>query len=174
MVTIVNDKSLGYTLGATDYMTKPIERERLLALMEKYRPIPDTSIETGPPLILTVDDDADMRDMLRRTLEKEGWRVNEADNGQAGLERVEAQRPDVILLDLMMPKMDGFDFVAALRQEETGRSIPIVVVTAKEITPVERQRLNSHVEKILQKGAFSREQLLAEVRDLVTTSLRQR
>lgn len=174
MVTIVNDKSLGYTLGATDYMTKPIERERLLALMEKYRPIPDTSTETGPPLILTVDDDADMRDMLRYTLEKEGWRVHEADNGQAGLERVEAQRPDVILLDLMMPKMDGFDFVAALRQEETGRSIPIVVVTAKDITPVERQRLNSHVEKILQKGAFSREQLLTEVRDLVKASLRQR
>lgn len=174
MVTIVNDKSLGYTLGATDYMTKPIERERLLALMEKYRPIPDTSTETGPPLILTVDDDADMRDMLRRTLEKEGWRVNEADNGQAGLERVAVQRPDVILLDLMMPTMDGFDFVAALRRQETGRSIPIVVVTSKEITPAERQRLNSHVEKILQKGAFSREQLLAEVRDLVKASLRQR
>jgi CheY-like chemotaxis protein len=125
-------------------------------------------------LILTVDDDADMRDMLRRTLEKQGWQVSEADNGQAGLERIAAQQPDVILLDLTMPKMDGFDFVAALRQNEAGRAIPIVVVTAKEITPAERQRLNSHVEKILQKGTFSREQLLAEVRDLVTASLRQR
>ncbi|MBE7472776.1 MAG: hypothetical protein DPW09_12050 [Anaerolineae bacterium] len=174
MVTIVNDKSLGYTLGASDYMTKPIERERLLALLEKYRPISDDETGIVTPLILTVDDDADMRDMIRRTLEKQGWQVSEADNGQAGLERIAAQQPDVILLDLMMPKMDGFDFVAALRQNEAGRAIPIVVVTAKEITPAERQRLNSHVEKILQKGTFSREQLLAEVRDLVTASLRQR
>jgi CheY-like chemotaxis protein len=174
VVTIVNDKSLGYTLGATDYMTKPIERERLLAMLEKYRPVSGSQTGAVAPLILTIDDDAVMREMLRRTLEKEGWVVAEADNGQAGLEQITVQRPDIILLDLMMPTMDGFDFVAALRQQETSRTIPIVVVTAKELSREEGQRLNSHVEKILQKGAFKREQLLAEVRDLIEACIRQK
>jgi CheY-like chemotaxis protein len=174
MVTIVNEKSLGYALGASDYMTKPIERERLLAMMEKYRPKPNPQVEAVSPVILTIDDDPAMREMLRRTLEKEGWNVREADNGQVGLEQVTAQRPDVILLDLMMPKMDGFAFVTALRQQEAWRAIPVLVVTAKEITPEDRERLNSHVEKILQKGAFSRDRLLAEVRDLIEAYIRQK
>ncbi len=174
MVTIVNEKNLGYALGASDYMTKPIERERLLAMVEKYRPaVPAGQAQAATPLILTIDDDPAMREMLRRTLAKEGWAVREAGNGQVGLEQVLQHRPDVILLDLMMPHMDGFDFVAALRQQEVGRSIPVLVVTAKELTPADRQRLNSHVENILQKGAFSREELLAEVRKLVTAYLGQ-
>jgi CheY-like chemotaxis protein len=115
-----------------------------------------------------------MRDMLRRTLEKEGWLVHEADNGQVGLQQVTAHHPDVILLDLMMPHMDGFEFVTALRQQETGRSIPILVVTAQELSPEDRQRLNNHVEKIIQKGVLNREELLGEVRDLVTASLYQK
>jgi CheY-like chemotaxis protein len=172
VVTILNDKNLGYTLGASDYMTKPIERERLLALLEKYRPKPQG--QTAAPLILTIDDDAAMRDMLRRTLEKEGWTVREASNGQVGLEQIAEQTPDVILLDLMMPHMDGFEFMAALQQQEAGRSIPVLVVTAKDLTPTDRQRLNSHVEKILQKGAFSREELLSEVRNLVTACIQQK
>jgi CheY-like chemotaxis protein len=175
MVTIVNDKNLGYTLGASDYMTKPIDRERLLAMLDKYRPEPMDSTETATsPLILTIDDDPAMRDMLRRTLEKEGWLVHEADNGQVGLQQVTAHHPDVILLDLMMPHMDGFEFVTALRQQETGRSIPILVVTAQELSPEDRQRLNNHVEKIIQKGVLNREELLGEVRDLVTASLYQK
>jgi signal transduction histidine kinase/CheY-like chemotaxis protein len=175
MVTIVNDKNLGYTLGASDYMTKPIDRERLLAMLDKYRPEPMDSTETvTSPLILTIDDDPAMRDMLRRTLEKEGWLVHEADNGQVGLQQVTAHHPDVILLDLMMPHMDGFEFVTALRQQETGRSIPILVVTAQELSPEDRQRLNNHVEKIIQKGVLNREELLGEVRDLVTASLYQK
>jgi CheY-like chemotaxis protein len=173
MVTMLNDKNMGYALGASDYMTKPIERERLLALLKKYRPAL-ASRPDAPPSILTVEDDPAMREMLRRTLEKEGWVVHEAENGQVGLAQVVGQRPDVILLDLMMPQMDGFEFVAALRQQETGRSIPVVVVTAKELTAEEREQLNRYVEKILQKGACSRDQLLAEVCDLVRACISQK
>ncbi|HXV42522.1 MAG TPA: response regulator, partial [Anaerolineae bacterium] len=173
MVTMINDKSMGYALGASDYMTKPIDRERLLAMVKKYRPTPTDQSDAARPLILTVEDDPAMREMLRRTLEKEGWVVREAENGQVGLAQVAAQRPDVILLDLMMPQMDGFEFVAVLRQQETGRSVPVVVVTAKELTAEEREQLNRYVEKILRKGAFSRDELLAEVRDLVKACVKR-
>jgi CheY-like chemotaxis protein len=173
MVTIINDKNMGYALGASDYMTKPIERERLLAMLKKYQPKPADQSNARPPLILTVEDDPAMREMLRRTLEKEGWVVREAENGQVGLAQVASHQPDVILLDLMMPQMDGFEFVAALRQQEVGRFIPVVVVTAKELTAEEREQLNRYVEKILQKGAFSRDELLAEVCDLVKACIKR-
>ena len=113
-----------------------------------------------------------MREMLRRRLEKEGWKVIEAENGRAGLERMAESRPELILLDLMMPEMDGFQFLDEVRKHEGWRSIPVIVVTAKELTPEDRQRLNGSVEKILQKGAYSREELIREVRDLVTASIR--
>jgi CheY-like chemotaxis protein len=90
------------------------------------------------------------------------------------LERVAERRPDLILLDLMMPEMDGFQFLDEVRNQEASRSIPVIVITAKELTPEERQRLNGSVEKILQKGAYTREDLISEVRDLVTASMRSR
>ena len=113
-----------------------------------------------------------MRDILRRVLEKAGWAVTEAANGREALECVAAHRPELILLDLMMPEMDGFTFLEELRQQEAWRSIPVVVVTAKDLTPDDCQRLTGSVEQILQKGAYSREELLREVRDLVATHVR--
>ena len=94
-----------------------------------------------------------------------------AENGRVALQRVAEQRPALILLDLMMPEMDGFQVVEALREREAWRSIPIVVVTAKDLTAEDHLRLNGYVEKILQKGAYSREALLAEIRDLVTACI---
>jgi CheY-like chemotaxis protein/anti-sigma regulatory factor (Ser/Thr protein kinase) len=161
MVTIVDDRNLGYALGATDYLTKPVDRERLAALARKYR---------GPGArdrVLIVEDDASTRAMLRKTLERDGWEVAEAENGLRGLEEVARRRPSLILLDLMMPEMDGFAFVTELRATEEGRRLPIVVLTAKDVTPEERRRLTGSVEVILQKGAASRETLLAEIRTLV-------
>src|SRR5439155_17580671 len=112
-----------------------------------------------------------MRSMLVRRLEKEKWTVIEAANGRTALEQMRKIRPDLILLDLMMPEMDGFQFLDEVRKCEGWRSIPVIVVTAKELTPEDRQRLNGSVEKILQKGAYSREELIREVRDLVTASI---
>jgi signal transduction histidine kinase/DNA-binding response OmpR family regulator/HAMP domain-containing protein len=166
MLTIVDDKRMGYTLGAADYLTKPINWERLTAILRQY-PC------THPPCpVLVVEDDAAMRDILRRVLEKAGWAVTEAANGREALECVAAHRPELILLDLMMPEIDGFTFVEELRQQEAWRSIPVVVVTAKDLTPDDCQRLTGSVEQILQKGAYSREELLREVRDLVATHVR--
>jgi signal transduction histidine kinase/DNA-binding response OmpR family regulator len=168
MLTIMDQKNIGYALGASDYLTKPIDRERLSAVLKKYR--------CGQPEcpILLVEDDEPTREVMRRTLEKEGWQVIVAENGRVALERLQATKPELILLDLMMPEMDGFEFVARMREREDWRQIPVVVVTAKELTNEDRLRLNGHVEKVLQKGAYSREALLAEVRDMVALSLREK
>ena len=165
MLTIVDDKNLGYALGAADYLTKPVDRDRLVAILQKYRG------EDPSRLVLVVEDDAAAREILQRTLEKEGWAVTTAENGRVALQRVAEQRPALILLDLMMPEMDGFQVVEALREREAWRPIPIVVVTAKDLTTEDHLRLNGYVEKILQKGAYSREALLAEIRDLVTACI---
>lgn len=165
MLTIVDNKNIGYALGASDYLTKPIDRDRLGAILNKYRG------ERHPCRLLLVEDDAPTREMMRRMLEKEQWTVMEAENGQVALEQMANQQPELILLDLMMPQMDGFTFVNVLQQNEAWRSIPVVILTAKEITAEDRHQLNGYVENILQKGAYTREELLSQVRKLVLGSL---
>jgi PAS domain S-box-containing protein len=166
MLTIVDDKNMGYALGAADYLTKPVDWGRLAVILQKYR------CAHPPCTMLIVEDDADTRDMLRRMLTREGWAVIEATNGRVALERMAESQPELILLDLMMPEMDGFAFLEALRQQDAWRSIPVVVVTAKDLTPEDRQRLNGYVEQILQKGAYSREELLHEIYNLVAACVR--
>jgi GAF domain-containing protein/CheY-like chemotaxis protein len=165
MLTIVDDRNLGYALGASDYLTKPIDRERLVTVLKQHR-------RDRP--VLVVDDDAEVRRLLRRMLEPEGYTVVEAENGRLALERLSDVSPSVVLLDLMMPEMDGFEFVAEFRRHEAWRAIPIVVITAKDLSHDDRERLNGYVQKILQKGTHGREQLLAEVRELVVTSVARR
>jgi CheY-like chemotaxis protein len=158
MVTIVDDKNLGYALGASEYLTKPIDRKRLSSVLRKYR-------QSGPGRrALVVDDDQVTRHLIRNLLEKEGWLVTEAENGVVGLDRVKEARPDLIVLDLMMPEMDGFLFAQELRRNEDCRTIPILVVTAKDVSEEDRLRLNGHVLKVLQKSALSRDQLLNDIR----------
>ena len=165
MLTIVDDKNLGYALGASDYLTKPIDRERLAAVLKQHR-------RDRP--VLVVDDDAEVRQLLRRMLEPEGYTVTEAENGRAALGRLRDVAPGVILLDLMMPEMDGFEFVAEFRRHEAWRAIPIIVITAKDLTREDREQLNGYVQKILQKGTHGRDELLAEVRELVATGVARR
>jgi CheY-like chemotaxis protein len=163
MVTMVDDKEMGHTLGAAEYLPKPIERDRLSSVLKKYR------CKKPPCPLLVVEDDPTTREMMRRTLEQDGWIVAEAENGRVALQKVAENRPDLILLDLMMPEMDGFEFVAELRKHESWRSIPIVVVTAKDLSPEERLRLDGHVKKIFQKAGLSREDLAKEIRALVAS-----
>jgi CheY-like chemotaxis protein len=108
--------------------------------------------------------------MLRRSLEKEGWKVVEAENGRAGLERLNGATPAIILLDLMMPEMDGFEFMRELRSRPDSRHVPVIVITAKDLTEEDRRRLNGEVARILQKGATSANDLLAEIRSLLPAS----
>jgi CheY-like chemotaxis protein len=161
MLTIVDDKQIGFALGAADYFTKPIDWSRLSGVLQKYRKA------DGPQSVLVVEDDPATREMLRRALEKEGWRVVEAENGRVGLERLSAGMPTLILLDLMMPDMDGFEFMQKLRARPDGRLVPVVVITAKDITEEDRRRLNGQVARVLQKSTLSLEGLTTELRALV-------
>jgi hypothetical protein len=168
MVTVVDEERLGYLRGAADYLVKPIDRARLTSALSKYRR------DHSPGRVLVVEDDAETRRMMRSTLEKEGWTVDEAENGRVGLERMAQRRPDVILLDLVMPEMDGFEFVEELAKREEWRNIPVLVITARTIGVEERSRLNRHVQKIIQKGSYSRQQLVREVRQVVQARLDKR
>ncbi len=166
MLTIAEDRSNAFSIGATDYVTKPIERKRLVDLLEKYR------VGGGQGRVLVVEDHAPTREMVRRSLEREGWLVQEAGDGRAALMQVELAAPDAILLDLTMPEMDGFQFMTELRKNLAWQRIPVIVVTARTLTLADRQHLNGYVERVLQKGDYSREELLREVRDLIVTYLR--
>jgi CheY-like chemotaxis protein len=114
--------------------------------------------------VLIVEDDAPTREMLRRTLVKDNWDVLEAENGRVALEKLNGMVPALILLDLMMPEMDGFEFMEELRKLPECHQVPVVVITAKDITEQDRQRLNGQVARVMQKGSFQMEDLVREVR----------
>lgn len=162
MVTIVDEKHKGIALGASDYLNKPIDRGRLAAILARYR-----SAGTATRRVLVVEDDAAARMMMRRLLIGEGWQVAEAGDGREALARMGRERPDLILLDLMMPEMDGFEFLAACRKVPEFGSIPVIIVTAADLTAHDHRRLNGGVEHILQKAAFEQHELLAQIRQLV-------
>jgi len=161
MLTMVDDKKRGFALGASNYMTKPVDRRHLAQILKKY------SCPHPPCPVLVVEDDATTRNMMRSMLEKSGWCVTEAENGRVALERVAENRPALILLDLMMPEMDGFEFASELNRHEEWRSIPIVVLTAKDLTRAELQSLDGSVHVIVDKAGSSREDLMHQVRGLL-------
>jgi CheY-like chemotaxis protein len=173
MVSIIGDRNLGYALGASDYLTKPLDRDRLLNVLRKH------CGEASARVALVLEDDPSSRDMFRRMLEKDHWTVVEASNGRTALECMAQRRPALILLDLLMPEMDGFEFLEELRHHPEWQSIPVVVITAKDLTAEDRMLLNSSmllggcVKRVLQKGTFSSEQLLAEVRELLLSQSRR-
>jgi CheY-like chemotaxis protein len=117
----------------------------------------------APGTVLVVEDDEGERQLVRATLEARGWTVREAANGRLALDAIRAELPDVILLDLMMPEMDGFELVAALQANAAWRDIPVVVVTALDLTAEDRRRLNGGVDQILSKHAFPPAELIARV-----------
>lgn len=166
IMTIVDDKNLGFTLGASDYLTKPIDYKRLTNLLRTYHPQSPTNLPLSGR-VLIVEDDSATRAMFQRILHKEGWQVTEAANGRAALEQLAIAPPDLVLLDLIMPEMDGFQLISRVRHHPEWRSLPIVVITALDLTPADHLRLNGWIEQILQKGAYNRDQLLQEVHDRV-------
>ncbi len=164
MLTMVDDQNMGFALGATEYMTKPIDRARLANLIGRYK------CGSGACSVLLVEDDDVTRNMMHTLLTREGWTVIEATNGRVALECLESAVPDMILLDLMMPEMDGFEFAHRLRERPDWRKIPVIVLTAKDITDEDRLRLNGFVEKVLQKGDSNGAALLREITALVAAS----
>ncbi|MBW4679975.1 MAG: PAS domain S-box protein [Microcoleus vaginatus WJT46-NPBG5] len=172
VLTIADNQKIGFALGASDYLTKPVEYKRLVELLKRYGRLHNSAGSAGQILMITGD--TMQRQMLRNLLEKEGWSVTEAESGSDAIGLFAQSQPNLILLDLMLPKRDGFQFITEVRRTLAGRSVPVVVLTAMELTPVERQYLTENVELILQKGACSYEDLLGEVRDLLTTSIDRR
>ena len=158
MLTIMNETEMGYMLGAAEYLSKPIDRDRLANIMSKHRK------DVGASQVLIVEDDPTTRDVLGRSLVKQGWDVAEAANGRQALERIQHHEPALILLDLMMPEMNGFEFLSELRQNDRWANLPVVVLTSKDLTNEERAMLTGNVERIVQKGSYTREALLREVR----------
>ena len=167
MVTITENQSIGFALGAADYLIKPIDRDRLVRALEKCCP------RGAPRHVLIVEDDGPASELMRRTLQQIDCSVTEAENGRVGLERLNEAVPDAILLDLMMPEMDGFEFVMQVRAEARWRHIPVIVVTAKSLTAEDRARLNGQVQHLVQKGEYSGKAVLAALDALVPRHTRR-
>jgi signal transduction histidine kinase/CheY-like chemotaxis protein/purine-cytosine permease-like protein len=160
VVSILEDKSAGYALGAAEYLTKPVRREELSRVLSRYR---DASASRSR--VLCVEDDETTRAMMETMLQKAGWDVVVAENGKVAIEKLTAMKdlPSAILVDLMMPEMDGFELVERLKANARWAAIPVIVLTAKDVTDEDRARLNAGVLRIFQKGGYGRGDLLEEI-----------
>jgi signal transduction histidine kinase/CheY-like chemotaxis protein len=161
MLTMINEKSTAYSLGATAYLTKPIDRDELTSTVNKC------VRKAGQETILVIDDDADARKLARLILENDGYSVIEAENGYLGLMRVAERIPSVILLDLLMPNMNGQEFLNELELNERWQGIPVIALTAMELDENERRSLEKRVSMVIQKGAYSIDQVLNAVREIL-------
>ena len=161
MVTIVDEQHLGFALGAVEYVTKPIDWQHLDKLLRRYC---EGALDRP---VLIVEDNPQTRELLQRNVAKAGWRTVEAENGRIALEKMAADAPAVILLDLIMPEMDGFEFLEVLRQDKRWHALPVIVITAREINDQDRQRLNGQVTNILRKGNYKSDDLIEQIRALL-------
>jgi len=163
MLSMIDDRTRGYSLGAVDYLTKPVDRKLLQKTLSRYY------CTDGNCPVLLVEDDVETRRIMAHALEKAGWQVSEASNGQEALDMMPDVQPRLILLDLMMPVMDGFGFLAAMRARPEWEQIPVIVITAKDLSREDRSRLSGCVEEVLEKNAYTRDQLLKHVREAVAS-----
>jgi signal transduction histidine kinase/DNA-binding response OmpR family regulator len=164
LLTVVDQKDLGYRLGAADYLMKPFERDDLIAALQRVAP--------HCRRLLVVDDDPHVADLVRQSLEDEPYRIDVAEDGLAALEAIATRRPDVLLLDLLMPRMDGFEVIASLQKDPERRDIPVIVLTAKTLTWQEKRLLNEHALAVIQKGALDRDSLMAELKQVLPEPVR--
>jgi signal transduction histidine kinase/CheY-like chemotaxis protein len=167
MLTIVDNRNLGFAMGAAEYLTKPIDRERLAKVLVRYG-----ADERNEALV--VEDEPDSRDVLRRMLETEGWKVREARNGREALTELSRGLPSVVLLDLMMPEMDGFELLDEIEKKPDWKELPVLVVTARELSAEERARLNGHVDRVLRKGSYGKSDLIDQAGRIVAARVRSR
>jgi PAS domain S-box-containing protein len=159
VLSVVDNKVLGYRLGAFDYLLKPFDRETILAALS----------HVPPPQghLLVVDDDPKVVDLVGQLLEGEPYEILSAVDGQAAVEAIAHRRPDVILLDLLMPRMDGFTLIEQLRQDPQLQRIPVIVLTAKTLTAAEQMLLDQSVRTVIQKRGLDRDTLIQELRSLL-------
>jgi CheY-like chemotaxis protein len=163
LLTIVDKKALGFKLGAAAYLLKPLDPA---VVLETLRHVIGEK-EHPHKYVLVVDDDPNVAEMLRQTLPDGDFELAAAEDGEAGLRAIEARRPDVILLDLMMPKLDGFGVIERLRSEPELRNIPIIVISAKDLTEEESRTLKESVAFVMRKQGFDGELLVEEIHSVV-------
>ena len=161
LLSIVDDRPMGHSLGAADYLTKPIDRKRLLSVLETH-----LSGQISPT-ILVVEDDVNAREIMGRFLQRQDWTVELASNGREALQYLDENLPHLIVLDLMMPEMDGFEFIQVLRQNSNWQDIPVIVLTAKALTVSDQQQLEG-VARVYQKADLNRQELLDELQAVVS------
>jgi CheY-like chemotaxis protein/anti-sigma regulatory factor (Ser/Thr protein kinase) len=159
VLSIVDNKALGYQLGAFDYLLKPFDREAILAALTRIPP------QRGR--LLVVDDDPQVVDLVRQLLEGEPYEVIAAADGQEALEAISHQRPDIVLLDLLMPRLDGFAVIEHLRQDAQYRQLPVIVLTAKTLTAADYALLDQSVRTVIQKRGLDRSTLIEELQGLL-------
>ncbi|MGF7160935.1 signal transduction histidine kinase/CheY-like chemotaxis protein/HAMP domain-containing protein [Rhodoligotrophos appendicifer] len=164
LVTVLGDRDMGFALGAAEHLTKPIDPQELARVLGRIR-----QAEAGQD-ILIVDDDQGTQDVLRRMLVRQGWTVRVAGNGAEGLAELRRLRPAVILLDLIMPEMNGFEMLQAMQQDTDGCDIPVFVITSKDLTHEEQDWLRGHALEVFQKGAYGKTELIAALRTMVDAS----
>jgi CheY-like chemotaxis protein len=166
----VNKESLPFDIGQADFLTKPIDRQQLLQMMVKFDLLADGKRgKKTPSSILIVDDDPQNIRLVKAMLKPFNMEVMVADGGKAGLEMALKKKPDMIILDLMMPDVDGFEVVSKLRQDPAASQIPILIYTAKNITSEDRERLQGNIQSIIQKGDFGKDRFLEMINNLQTS-----
>src|SRR5487761_1818175 len=165
IVTGVDNPALGRALGALDYFVKPVDRGALLSRLDQYTFT--TKVEHGDVRVLVVDDEPANVEALVALLQPAGFSVIRASGGKEGIEAAKSLIPHLILLDLMMPRVTGFDVVEALRADDATSSIPIMVLTAKTLTLDDKRALNGHVAAIFQRNSVGGAELVQWLRDLV-------
>ncbi len=161
MVSMIEDREFAFSLGAADYLTKPVDKDQLRAALTRHCPSP------AGGRVLVIDDEPAVRDHLQHILERQGWNVALAENGTVALACLAEIQPDLILLDLVMPEMDGFEVISQLRRDARWRAVPVIVVTAKNLTVEDRLRLNGAVERLVKKTANGLDDLPKILRNLL-------
>jgi CheY-like chemotaxis protein len=155
VVSIIDNKELGFRLGADDYLVKPIAKEALLRALRRFE----------GQRVLVADDDPAVVEMVRQLLGEEGWQVGAAADGRQALDQIARQRPDLLLLDLIMPGVDGFEVLRRLREQPETAGLPVVVITAKDLSAQEREELRRCTARVIEKEGMDRERLLKELRE---------
>jgi CheY-like chemotaxis protein len=168
LLTMSGNAEMGFALGAADYVSKPIDGAELLPILAKH----NASRDQNP--VLVVEDDDASREVIVRLLEREGWPALQAENGRKAMDLLQKHTPSVVLLDLLMPELDGFSVLREMRANPDLADIPVVVLTSLDLTAEVRHFLEQQAERVLQKGSYSRDDLLKEVRDSVDVFMKRR
>jgi CheY-like chemotaxis protein len=159
LCSILDEQRLGLALGANDYLVKPVRAERLLPALRRW-------LEPAAS-VLVIDDEAESRQILRAILEQADYIVREADNGRSGLAAVASAAPDMIVLDLMIPELDGFQVLAQLRADPRYADLPVIVVTAKDLTTQEQVWLQECAQLAVQKNQFTPSEFVAQLHNMI-------